>query len=71
MAQSLKDPQGRSLYEGDFLLWTEKTVSQLKAQDFQNIDLENLIEEVEALGRSERKELLNRLTVIFEYSSHS
>ena len=56
-----------SLYEEDFLLWSEDTAAKLKARDFENIDLENLIEEVESLGRSDRKELVNRLVVIFEH----
>jgi len=56
-----------SLYEQDFLLWSEETAAKLKARDFENIDLENLIEEVESLGRSDRKELLSRLVVIFEH----
>ena len=38
-----------SLYEEDFLLWSEDTAAKLKARDFENIDLENLIEEVESL----------------------
>ena len=57
----------RSLYEQDFLLWSEDTAAKLRARDFENLDLENLIEEVESLGRSDRKELLNRLVVIFEH----
>jgi len=56
-----------SLYEQDFLLWSEETAAKLKVRDFENIDLENLIEEVESLGRSDRKELFNRLMVIFEH----
>ncbi len=32
-----------SLYETDFLLWTEETVAKLKARDFDHVDLENLI----------------------------
>jgi len=56
-----------SLYEQDFLLWSEETAAKLRARDFENLDLENLIEEVESLGRSDRKELLNRLVVIFEH----
>ena len=46
-----------SLYEQDFLLWSEETAAKLRARDFENLDLENLIEEVESLGRSDRKEL--------------
>jgi Domain of unknown function DUF29 len=59
--------QKPSLYEQDFLLWSEDTVAKLRARDFENLDLENLIEEVESLGRSDRKELLSRLVVIFEH----
>ena len=56
-----------SLYEQDFLLWSEETAAKLKVRDFENLDIENLIEEVESLGRSDRKELLSRLVVIFEH----
>jgi hypothetical protein len=38
------------LYEKDILLWSEETVAKLRARDFDNLDLENLIKEVEALG---------------------
>ncbi|WP_199321845.1 DUF29 family protein [Leptolyngbya sp. FACHB-321] len=33
--------------------WIETTVAQLKAQDYANIDWENLINEIETMGRSE------------------
>ncbi|MEA5619887.1 DUF29 domain-containing protein [Cronbergia sp. UHCC 0137] len=56
-----------SLHESDFLLWTEETVNKLKALDFQHLDLPNLIEEVEALGISQKKELLSRLTTLLEH----
>ena len=59
--------EGLSLYEEDFLLWSEDTAAKLKARDFEHLDLENLIEEVESLGRSERRELLNRLTRLLEH----
>jgi Domain of unknown function DUF29 len=55
------------LYEQDILLWVEDTVSKLKARDFANLDIENLIEEVESLGISQKKELINRLIVILEH----
>jgi hypothetical protein len=35
----------QSLYDQDILLWVEDTVTKLKARDFANLDLENLIEE--------------------------
>jgi hypothetical protein len=56
-----------SLYEEDILLWVEDTAAKLKAKDFENLDLENLIEEVESLGISQRRELLSRLTRLLEH----
>jgi hypothetical protein len=57
----------RSLYDQDILLWVEETVSKLKAKDFESLDLDNLIEEVESLGISQKKELINRLIVLLEH----
>ena len=57
----------RSLYEQDILLWVEETVSKLKAKNFESLDLDNLIEEVESLGISQKKELINRLIVLLEH----
>lgn len=57
----------KSLYECDFLLWTEETAHQLKVKDFERLDLANLIEEIESLGRSEKKELKSRLLVLLEH----
>ena len=45
-----------SLYEQDILLWVEDTVNKLKNGDFKNLDIDNLIEEVESLGISQKKE---------------
>jgi len=57
----------KSLYESDFLLWTQDTIAKLKARDFEHVDLENLLEEIEALGRSEKKELASRLEVLLAH----
>ena len=57
----------KSLYESDYLLWTQEIVAKLKARDFCNIDFENLIEEIEDLGRSQRKELESRLAILLAH----
>ena len=57
----------KSLYETDFLLWTEETIAKLKARDFDHIDLENLIEEIESLGKSDKKEIKSRLTTLLAH----
>ena len=46
------------------MLWTEETVAKLKARDFDHVDLENLIEEIESLGKSDKKEIRSRLTTL-------
>jgi hypothetical protein len=56
-----------SLYDHDYLLWTEETVAKLKARDFNQVDIENLIEEIESLGRSEKRELQSRLKTLLEH----
>ncbi|NET73475.1 MAG: DUF29 domain-containing protein, partial [Sphaerospermopsis sp. SIO1G2] len=53
-----------NLYEQDFYLWIETTAQQLKAGDFKEVDLENLIEEIESMGRSEKRELKSRLIIL-------
>lgn len=56
----------KPLYDRDTLLWVEDTVAKLRAHDFINLDLENLIEEIDALGRSQ-KGVKNRLLVLLEH----
>jgi hypothetical protein len=49
----------KSLYDSDYLLWTQSTIAKLKARDFEQVDVDHLIEEIEDLGRSEKREILN------------
>ncbi|MBJ7898474.1 MAG: DUF29 family protein [Cyanobacteria bacterium RI_101] len=59
--------QSPALYDADYLLWVEQTAAQLKSQDFSQLDLENLIEEVESLGRSEKHAIASYLTRLCEH----
>ena len=51
-------------YNADFYGWTQEQAALLRAGRLTDIDIENLIEEVETMGRSEKRELSNRLTVL-------
>ncbi|MTJ51500.1 DUF29 domain-containing protein [Anabaena sp. UHCC 0253] len=53
-----------NLYEQDFYLWIETISKQLKAGKIAEIDLANLIEEIESMGKSEKRELKSRLIVL-------
>lgn len=50
MTQSLPKPSKTSLYDRDLNLWLEEAITQLKTGDFQNLDIENLVEELEGLA---------------------
>ncbi|HEY9692099.1 MAG TPA: DUF29 domain-containing protein [Oculatellaceae cyanobacterium] len=53
-----------NLYNQDYQAWLIKTIEQLRAKNFNNVDWEILIEELESLVRSDRRELQNRLRVL-------
>jgi hypothetical protein len=56
-----------SLYEADFFRWTEMMAAALRSGDVSQLDLENLAEEIESLGRSDRRELKSRLVVLLQH----
>ena len=61
----------KSLYEQDFFRWTEEQARALRVAASMRInvalDWENLAEEIESLGRSDRRELASRIQVIIEH----
>ncbi|GBO54600.1 hypothetical protein APA_2547 [Pseudanabaena sp. lw0831] len=57
----------KSLYESDYLLWTQDTIAKLRAKDFDHVDFDSLIEEIEDLGRSYRDELESHLDVLLSH----
>ncbi len=56
-----------NLYDQDFCLWIENTIKQIEAQEFDKIDWDNVIEELDSLGKSDKRELKNRLVVLLEH----
>lgn len=52
------------LYATDYVEWIESTVAKLRRQDYAHVDWQNLIEEIEDMGRSERKSLKSNFIVI-------
>jgi len=56
-----------TLYDRDLDLWLEAVILQLKAGDFENIDIENLIEELEGLSGSHKREVETRLKGLIEH----
>lgn len=51
-------------YQKDFYGWTQEQAALLKTGRLNELDIVNLLEEVETMGRSEKRELDSRLTVL-------
>ncbi|MBD2384206.1 DUF29 domain-containing protein [Cylindrospermum sp. FACHB-282] len=56
-----------SLYRQDYELWLESTINQLRQHDFDNLDIDLLIEEIEEMGGSLKDALENNLIVILAH----
>ncbi len=60
-------PQTTSLYHTDYQLWLEDTIAQLRAQNFHNLDLENLIEELTSLSKRDKRAISSYLLRLCEH----
>jgi len=52
------------LYDTDFYAWTQEQTKLLREGNLECLDILNLMEEIESLGKQERQELRNRLGVL-------
>lgn len=53
-----------NLYERDYYLWLEHTAQLIKEGKFSEVDAANLIEEIEDMGRSEKRAVKSNLVVL-------
>ena len=58
-----------TLYDEDFVRWTEEQAAALRRAKGSNLalDWENLAEEIESLGKSDRRELRSQITRILRH----
>ena len=54
-------------YEQDFYAWANRQAALLRAGRLSEADIENIAEEIESMGRSEKRELVNRLAVLLTH----
>jgi hypothetical protein len=54
-------------YDRDFYAWILHNVTLLRAGKLSEIDIEHVAEELESMGKSERRELLNRLALLISH----
>jgi hypothetical protein len=56
-----------TLYDLDFYAWAYKQAALLREGRFGEIDVDNIAEEIESMGRSQKSELVNRLAVLLAH----
>ncbi len=56
-----------SLYEADFYAWATQQASLLRAGDLSALEIANIADEIESIGKSERRELISRLTILLQH----
>ena len=52
MSDTATKPPPNDLYEADFYAWTQEQARLLRERRWDDLDLENLVDEVESVGRS-------------------
>ncbi|MDD1429402.1 DUF29 domain-containing protein [Dolichospermum sp. ST_sed9] len=57
-------PTTQTLYDQDYYLWIRTTINQLRTGQFSVVDLENLLEELETMGRSQKRAIESLLTTL-------
>lgn len=61
---NLSKSNNSNLYDQDYCLWLEKTVKLLLNKRFSEIDVSYLIEELEDMGRSEKRSVSSNLRIL-------
>ncbi|MBL8672855.1 MAG: DUF29 domain-containing protein [Alphaproteobacteria bacterium] len=57
-------PVTATLYDQDFAQWCEEQAGRLRSGRLDALDVENLAEEIESMGKSQQRELASRLQVL-------
>ena len=63
----MRTQKNKSLYDKDFYLWSATQASLLKKHDFSHVDLENIIEEIESLGKSDKRSLYSHTVRLLQH----
>ena len=56
-----------TLYDQDFYAWANEQARLLRAGNLAQADIEHIAEEIESMGKSEKRELVSRLSVLLAH----
>ncbi len=54
-------------YQVDFAIWIHDQIAKLRAREFDQLDIDNLIEELDSMGISSKRELYHRLETLLKH----
>ncbi|MGK7930255.1 MAG: DUF29 domain-containing protein [Microcystaceae cyanobacterium] len=57
----------KKLYDQDYQLWLNNTLIQLRNGQYTEVDWENLLEEIESMGKRDKRAFKSLLTRLFEH----
>src|SRR5262245_57796228 len=60
-------PQADIEYNKDFYNWALHNADLMRQKKFSELDIEHLAEEIESMGRNNRRELINRFSVLLAH----
>ena len=61
------DSNLKQLHESDFNLWVEQTKEAIQNRDFEKIDWDNLLDEIDDMGKSEKRSLDSYMQRLIEH----
>ncbi|MEA5514149.1 DUF29 domain-containing protein [Nodularia sp. UHCC 0506] len=67
MVTPIIQPATQTLYDQDYYLWVRTTINQLRTGQFAAVDLDNLLEELENMGRSQKRAIKSLLIKLLEH----
>ncbi len=56
-----------TLYDRDFYAWSKEQAALLRSGKLSEADLEHIAEEIESMGKTEKRELISRLAVLLAH----
>lgn len=56
-----------NLYDTDLVLWAERQAKALRRRAGNEVDWDNVAEEIESLGKSDRRDLASRIQVVLDH----
>ena len=60
-------PVKSPLYESDFYAWSREQAELLRAGEVDKADIAHIAEEIDSMGRTEKRELISRLSVLLHH----